>query len=1423
MLAPQASLPAPTEASGSQKRQRKNSLPRPIYLYDNNRKVVFAAALCIQATTTPGASNVDVSFARCVALSEPFPLGRDQFKYFGAVFTVQPPCESSLRSQPVLVGATVGTHFVDWALERSWKAIYIQSSAFAGAYVDPSVVVTIQIKATTFKQFGVVPTMREVGVPPAEPVAVADLDGDDDHPAEVAEPPLPLPRVRSPPTPIWFTIALERLATERGGAITHVFTPECLLRCLELAYSMKRSASIHDVLATSAVILLGDAAQGVAADIRRRDYRLPSIGVLRTARIRLDYLRITFEQQLWLRGRVIHFILVDSSPQLGYNILCVIEDTFVIPEPHTVNAHMHLNSVRDYTSQIKTLSSLGLGRAGLVKKTLNTGRLTLMDSPSELQFHVKRKRYRGCVADQGTEQGIGDMSLRIFGLGQDIPAASSESYFYPLLLQMPGMLHILYDALELAVKACPQYKGFVDTLRTTANFLNNKQVRQRFQAVCFEPGDPCVCFFNTGVTCHIDWKWEFLSIALDETLPKYCIIRKRLDVKKMITTETGSLDSNAIKEMASAIADDMYEGVAEAYRMFGKVVEHTARELEICCCHHSFWETFKTRKRRLAAMEQSTGSKRCCWMGRRLAWFIALGKAALFSAIRNGMCDALSIIMATLPEARRLNLVIAVESLRLKLSETLEEKLGFLDHCPYIAIGAFYSTIDGELPLAKQRLQVAVDEYDEAVAAGNEDRLHRVAQRLFRKHSPIRNDVDAWLASTEAEQLWAHVYLYLALMEYALMPLVERRIEAVHARVKWIGKLCSDMSLAQICALLREGSHYAELKTCAEFAQHCIDNWRRRNVLDSVLRLWVPAPKLRTLSVQDKIRAVYQTGLTHEHDDITEPSRAHAEWLVLTACHRRPVHSSPAINKAFVALLKSWFHVGGFFSMPAEMVCLCSGDGGPFPRLEGPHRSPLEQALLAIAEPTPVCTWDQSKVVFRVLNNAPERRKLVDLHHLDRQRSTITVAKCSVMSRAAADMQLIVQVTDENVKLQLDHLMSEMHDVMLGVARWSVKKSVAMPRMRPISRAAAALVDGASVLPVAAAGASLILRGAAPLVDIGRPARHADMNSVVVQLARRGAFVGQSVVPFLSGSFDGIDVHILQDMEGIGAVVLTTDDFGDLQVALNPRFLDWTHTLGLTAPVPFSRLETLGAPLSKHKLELIFVLHRAGWSDAVGALGSLIVGGQHIYNRDIGRPLSYFAALVLSDTLFQKGVTHIEHDWPDAAYRCLITLRGDALAAALAHINSDERSNTVLLAFLAKEDLAPTEDEPRPGNPFNGLEDWQAPPLMDSAPMLPPVVEQAGWVRVVAHVGDGSNRLKIYFDNFSHGGSQRAFVDCRHHACIWCRNICRDSKRRFCAYLYAWEAAGGHVDISSKPLHLAHTPSEACIDIVEEQLVLEEF
>ncbi len=151
------------------------------------------------------------------------------------------------------------------------------------------------------------------------------------------------------------------------------------------------------MLSSSALLLLGDAGGPLATSITEGRYALPSVSLLRSSRVKLDLMLGLFQQRVFLRGQYRHYQVLDSSPQLGYTILAVLEDAFLIPERHTLDLHLYpaANAADHYFSWICPLSSLGLGKVGRVNIYTISCNITLMHSGTDASFGNETAQLQG--------------------------------------------------------------------------------------------------------------------------------------------------------------------------------------------------------------------------------------------------------------------------------------------------------------------------------------------------------------------------------------------------------------------------------------------------------------------------------------------------------------------------------------------------------------------------------------------------------------------------------------------------------------------------------------------------------------------------------------------------------------------------------------------------------------------------------------------------------------------------------------------------------------------------------------------------------------------------------------------------------------------------------------------------------------------
>ena len=128
---------------------------------------------------------------------------------------------------------------------------------------------------------------------------------------------------------------------------------------------------------------------------------------------------------------------------------------------------------------------------------------------------------------------------------------------------------------------------------------------------------------------------------------------------------------------------------------------------------------------------------------------------------------------------------------------------------------------------------------------------------------------------------------YSMIKRYALVPLVCRRVERVHAELKQLGKSATNMSPPLISATLREGDHLRRLKSDPKFKDFVLQKWRAKGIFDDALQHVIPQEELVDLTRLGKANLIYLCGLSSEFKDVTVEREAHREFLAHTAHRRR--------------------------------------------------------------------------------------------------------------------------------------------------------------------------------------------------------------------------------------------------------------------------------------------------------------------------------------------------------------------------------------------------------------------------------------------------------------------------------------------------------------------------------------------------------
>ena len=877
--------------SGHRKRQESNALPQPFYLYSKQKKHIIGAIGVIACRESLDPGNVSWVIGQGVRLQAPFPVSAQDVQYMSGIFKLATAADARLRQSTVAPGGSLHHHFLNYGVRRwrAWLCDDKQAEHIMSLCGD--LPATFTTKRALLRMVGVVP---DLVVPPSEPMPLSHrlLPGPIGTEGGVTgcsqDPAL---QVHSGTSSEVVGFARSRLqsmgAGPARGNIAHQYGPDTLLDYLQLSRSLKSPHNMRDALADAAGILLGGGSGLLQTELRDGGIAVPSPDVLRMSKLRLDMMSMMFERRLFLKLEYRRYLYTDSSPQLGFNFLCCREDRIGIPRADNLGAEFRAgyDININYESRLLPISVLGKGYAGVTKKALNCANIYLMESGSEAAFHGLRGEVRGAVADQGTEKGIVDEPLAILtGMAVTHAPKDVQSFLFPKALGIHGHLHILYNALEEAVMSLESAHIFMEQLRSLERFLSNRELRAKFQASCLAEAD-CKSRFNHYPTVHVEWRWEFLSKALDDLGPLFPLMQQHFDLAKILQSDAGVLHRNDVDEVNKVLQSETFLAYAEMLRVHGKAVEHSAKGLETCWCHSDIDSAPLTRKRKLQALKTRAGLEKCCWKGKRGPWWVACGLDDMLRTIMHCNSDRLQDLLSRVPGNKRADIVEEQALLRQLLHEQLSQKMAFWKVIPWRALGVFHSPCGGQLSKSKEILSQCRDQYDKAIADGLSEQQHRVSHLLFKAGTGCRDELDDFLGN--GQRLIDYPTAYAALQEYALAPLVERSIEAVHAVIKRIGKGVTNTTPPFIAAALRENQNLKLLRNNADFRPMCRELWSSRTLLQTLLCTRYSAEQLRDKNYTEKVKYVYQCAAENMHEDTTL-ARFHREhWRTATE-HKRP-------------------------------------------------------------------------------------------------------------------------------------------------------------------------------------------------------------------------------------------------------------------------------------------------------------------------------------------------------------------------------------------------------------------------------------------------------------------------------------------------------------------------------------------------------
>ena len=657
-----------------------------------------------------------------------------------------------------------------------------------------------------------------------------------------------------------------------------------------------------------------------------------------------------------------------------------------------------------------------------------------------------------------------------------------------------------------------------------------------------------------------------------------------------------------------------------------------------------------------------------------------------------------------------------------------------------------------------------------------------------------------------------------------MIPLVGRRVEAVHSELKRIGQAARNVTPPFISARLSEPQHLVRLSASIEFRDFVIRKWHSTQTLNQVLKLVLPPDRLMSMSRHQKIDAIYQCDLDSEFRDVSVQQAARQQWLLHTSHTRRQASRLPQLWSLTVSYLQAKFVRHVVFSLPTalfDLSAILPVDGD----LDYNRASPWDEMIaIGASEPKQFnFALSHTTTFFEVVNAAPQNRQNVAVHYADDWLDQVHVLQRTLHSSDVASRRVVLLSTSDSHKvLHLRVFVNLLASYLPNLFMW---KHVAYGESKAVRRNTRPEVlqdDLAPLMPISLSGGghSIAVGGSAS-------SSHHRMTSDVVAtdvLAQMDLVQSRQdlpqAVPF--SEMRGIHLDNVASMVEDGALVVETSEFGELFLAQREAGIRYISLQLVSDPVQMIMADVCTCT---SKLDLVLWLLRHGWV-AGDVLAPYAQGDDRIFACSSFRPTSYFTCLVRSDDLFARGIVSVPHDAKDLVYQAMLRLDGDALADFLSCLARNVLDERWLRGQLKGKGLAIVD----PGEGGEGGDVGAEDPSVEALsvqPLIPLQLDYSTFLWKRAKVSsNGSLVHKVIMDHCtSASGQQRGYINClvpHHHNCFLWRNCSAYPNRPdMLADMLAWALAGSRY--ADRYDHMANVPDVASVAQVKDSMVVEDF
>ncbi|OLP83856.1 hypothetical protein AK812_SmicGene35335, partial [Symbiodinium microadriaticum] len=1040
----------------------------------------------------------------------------------------------------------------------------------------------------------------------------------------------------------------------------------------KLAYKLSSTVGIQDVIRTVLRMLVPD-------KLSLADSMNVSHKTVRVILLKLDALHSLSRRFVAPPGgrtrsatgflRIARYISPDSSPQANYDYFCATEELLLYRSDELPrDDHGNLAPFKGFTHQKRSMlcTTIARGEGNTAAKANKMVHMIAVESGQSL-FEEYRSEVRGFLSDQGTERGIASFPVRSCSDVRSIVGAQAlqseavqeEFRGLPLFhsaLHMPGTLHIVFNALEHALKQLDSWARFEKQLTAICRVCKDKSYSEVILVKMMKSATPEERGLLRRMDDLLDWRWDSLARVLRVWVPLYPTFKKYWNAAVF----GGESSSVTIRAVTETLQDEHHFDMAVWTHQFSHEATKLAHFFEGCHCHEEQLTDPENREK-----------IECCWKGRRLPW-LAVGNLdrALREAMTNNEIGVLGHLLSRSSDIASRIAHMSDQCNKVFVAQ-VQQKLAYAQEMPWVFCATFAGYLGEPWGRVKAVLRPHLQIIDNMISNGQASVLDSVTHSLFGPTETGRM-LREFVGSPDDVPLDRWPALFWKAQEYSFVSLSERSTEREHVGVKLAANRGLTKAGPAIVCSRKRRDQVLEMLEDEQQLSFLVANWRSRRIWSSLLEHVLNHQEVRRLDPAQKLSRLYGYSEEDHFKDCEDSARAEAVYRQALRDQTSAVagqHKLPSASYQVVHWLKGHLATGVFFSLSTPVFEQIV-DGRQTSDVEPAASLKTDVLLSALRTDCRPMVGNKVSVFCSVLDARPEARTDVRTFRPAAHISDPRLGRrsCVVVQRFH---DVDVSEGGEDVRLSCTNVRVEVLDLARLCTAERLKTFCAnclLWRAMPVALALT-VGDDSTVrslqeepdvvkLPnfvLDSDALEIFTQPVQEAVEVRHPpAEQKAEESVVLQVhgapcsQREMEAIGQLLraraigieTAVYASDLEHYDGAALETLRERGLVICETDMFSDVRVALTGK-LTYTSSLALGQPTLLWELDqttlTRGQMPSRSKLELVRLLFVLGWEPGLSEQEwHLKQGEKHLPDDVLVCSIPFLRALLLSSLIWQK-------------------------------------------------------------------------------------------------------------------------------------------------------------------------------------------